>query len=120
MTIGDNGVPPPIRRMFNDIHAALPETSVKEFPATAGKLGLRVGSSVVVFTYNSYRKGWLDTSVQLGPKLCWFAFRPTHNKPDQYWAAELSAERVEEIYRANRVGVLAVLADYLGLQVKYR
>lgn len=65
----------------------------------------------MVFTYNSYRNGWLDTSARLGPKLRWFGFRPTHNKPEHYWAAALSPDQVEEIYQSNRSEILRVLSE---------
>jgi len=113
MTKASNGVPAPIRRVFDDLEAALPGAWVKEFPATAGKLGLRTGASRVVFTYNSYKKGWLDTSARLGPKLRWFSFRPTHNKANQYWAVELEPERVEETYRSKREEIVADLSEII-------
>jgi len=114
MSKAGNGVPAPVRRVFDDLQAALPGTWVKEFPATTAKLGLRVGESRVVLTYNSYRKGWLDTSAQLGPRLRWFAFKPMPNKPDQFWAVELAPERVEEIYRSRREEIVAALSAISG------
>jgi hypothetical protein len=109
-----NDVPPAIRRVFNDVRAALPRIDVKEYPSTPGKLGLRTDGSRVVLTYNSYKEGWLDTSARLGPRLHWFGVTPTHNKGDQYWAAELSPESVEEIYRTGRAEILAVLSEYIA------
>ena len=104
-----------VRDVFADIQRALPVLSLKEYPATEGKLGLRLGSAVV-FTYNSYRKGCLDTSVALGPKLHWFAFKPTHNKPSLYWAAKLDAFDVRRIYFANRNSILSVISSELPSQ----
>ncbi len=115
-TTAGNGVPPAIRRTFEDIQAALQRRVwVKPFPKTPKKLGLRAERTLVVFTYNSYRKGWLDTRAQLVPELPWFGFEETHNKPE-YWAAELSPERVEEIYRANRRDILAALSKWLDAE----
>ena len=106
--------PPPleIREIFAAISRVYPALTVTKFD-TPTKLGLRRGTDVVL-TYNSYRKGWLDTSATLGPQLHWFGFKPTNNKPG-YWAVELPPERVEDIFRANREAILAMLGAALGL-----
>lgn len=113
MAKAENDVPAPIRRVFADLEAALPGARVKEFPATTGKLGLRAGESRVLLTYNSHKKGWLDTNARLGTKLRRFSFSPTHNKPGLYWAAELTPEQVETIYRANRGEIVAAMSEFI-------
>ena len=98
-----------IQEVFEDINQSLPAIEIKPYSTTPTKLGLRFGGTKVILTYNSYKQGWLDTSAALGPKLRWFKFRPTPNKPDQYWAVQLTPEEVRRIYREHRDEILAVL-----------
>jgi hypothetical protein len=105
-----------IRDVFDDISRAIPGMSVKPYPATSGKLGVRFEGEQVVLTYNSYRRGWLDTTADLGPELRrWFGFQPTHNKPDQYWAVKLAPEKVQTIYREHREDSLTTLRGAHGV-----
>jgi hypothetical protein len=108
-------VAPPIRKVFDDIRCAITGMKVKEYPTTAGKLGLRFDGQQVVLTYNSYKRGWLDTRAELGTTLRWFRFQPTHNKPNQYWAVKLTPDKVQSIYQAHREEILAALCAAHGV-----
>jgi hypothetical protein len=74
---------------FKKIAAHIDTVIFKEFDSPPDKFGLRSTGNRVIFTYNSYRKGWLDTNPVLGSKLSnIFKFLPSHNKP-MYWVVQV-------------------------------
>ena len=98
-----------IETVFKKIKNEVSGLHIKKYKSTPGKIGLRTDKGHVVLTYNSYRKGWLDTRADLGPKLIWFRFKPTETKPENYWASELTPDRVKEIFQANHHEIISTL-----------
>ena len=108
-----------VKTVFEDIARHIPDLCIKEYPTTAGKVGIRLRNTVI-FTYNSYKKGWLDTNAELGPRLPWFKFQPTHNKPARYWATKVSPQKIKQTYEAHRTKILGVLRLACEVQAEVR
>jgi hypothetical protein len=70
-----------LEMVFKKIANQIETVNFKEFDSPPDKFGLRGYGNRVIFTYNSHKRGWLDTNPMLGRKLLKiFKFSPS-NKP---------------------------------------
>lgn len=106
-----------LENVFRQIEGEIDGVRFVEYNKTPGKFGLRYfPGKKVIFTYNSYKKGWLDTNPIVGKTLKdLLDFSPTCNKPAKYWAVQIPNQEAAKKFDFHLASVLQAIRDYINL-----